>query len=157
MANSNFSAKIVNEFMHFVAKAIVVHNSSRAFWGSGTDEGHFINENTIVRLAEAAKVLRKELGGPDWYESNDPNTVYFVVLCHFRDCIIHYEGRNVTEAEFDKMADNKYDIRKNEYIVLCRNLHISPFGNGNEKLCLTAQPVIETLLKGMIEFTKSLT
>jgi len=141
---------LTDDFEYFgklIALAKRVHDTSRVPFGAGTCEGHFVNQNTVIRIAEAADEVREAVpeGAKDWYSSNDPDSICYVVLSVYRNCILHNRGK--MQSDFDK----KLKDRKSEYEKLCRDMDMQPHECG-DKIQLPAQPMIRDLLLGLERF-----
>ena len=107
---------------------------------------HFINENTIIRLAAALEVngVKTEWKNPKGmipnYNYKDAASIGTIFL--FRNSIMHNGG---------KLKFKKNVLNKKYYEEFCVN-HPEAKKNEGETLCLAIDSVILPLIKGCLDF-----
>jgi hypothetical protein len=123
-----------------------MHNKLRAVCPqSGTPEGHFVNENTVVRLAammDAQKLQPKGKALPAG-ASDAEKTVRVLFL--FRHLILHKRGR------MELSSCRRTQAEKDSYEWFCQKHSAARVCEG-EALRLPADTVISPLVKGCIQY-----
>jgi hypothetical protein len=154
----------VDDFEQQLLFVLRIHNSIRKLCGfeAGTDEGHFINENTVVRLAammEDRKPTLKPRGLPKGFNERpkDSQDAYISgvfekasdaersvrTLFLFRNLIVHAGGR------FDLGTTARLPLPF--YQWFCCKYKVPPVGEGC-KLVLAGFEVITPLVEGCVGY-----
>ena len=135
----------MNRLLDELEHVVKMHNLLRGTClKPSTDEGHFVNENTIVRLAammdwRECKPLTKM--GDDATRAEKTVRVLFL----FRNLIVHNGGR------FDLSGPRRTDAERDSYQWFAEECSAAKVREGSV-LRLPADEVIMPLIEGCVEY-----
>jgi hypothetical protein len=158
----------LDEFDKFLKLAIDAHNASREALKGRPNEGHFVNENTLIRIYDTldsilAKYFRKNIKQDNginyepWLETQAYNDGFdaFVTMKEYRDSIVHNQGHLKDDFSILKRDRSKQKYRHN-YIRFCASIDDPPLDRGDKlRLSVREPDILLKLIEGVHEFAKN--
>jgi hypothetical protein len=124
-----------------------IHDRIRTdLYPDSSEEGHLINENTVVRVAAAMEAYDFK---PGWDEAKSWEEICAQTAFFFRNAIVHK-----AKGHLDPRKIQHYSERKRVYETFCRRVPTARVEEG-ERLCLAGKEVLTPLINGCIEYVKT--
>lgn len=148
----------LDEFKEKLDLALRVHNAARCALPPESQEGHFVNENTLIRIDEELEAIRDRLG-VNWLKrpriSTVPGFDAYITMRVYRNSIVHNRGR--LSDQFHGCPDprrNRSQFHAN-YKRFCDSVGVPPLQPGGDLMLSAHQPDFLTkLIEGVREFAE---
>ena len=164
----------LQQFCKLLKRAIRAHNAARSHAKTGprTKLGHFINENTLVRVDEALEAVRmSRLDAGDnearqWDQMVDVEGFdAYVTMRVYRNSIIHHNG-TLNEEFYDRRCTHgglckaTHCGRRKQYLGnynrFCKKVKVRPRRPGQRlKLPATKPDFLQTLIQDVRAFAQN--
>lgn len=148
-------SQLLQEFEELVNLAKRAHDLACRNIPSKTDEGHFINENTLIRIDEALETIRRRLStsAPDWEKEKTtlPGFDAYITMRVYRNAIVHNRGK-MTEA----FQVGKRKVFNCYYEQFCQSVCVNPLQPGDKLMLSVRRPdFLKKLIEGVREFARN--
>jgi hypothetical protein len=155
-----------DDFKEKLDLALRVHDAARGALPPGSPEGHFVNENTLVRIDEELEAIRDRLGA-NWLEQQGiadvPGFDSYITMRVYRNSVVHHRGTPNEEFHGGKCTHGgmgcKTSGRRSKYRAnyehFCSAVGVLPLQPGEKLLLAVREPdFLMKLIEGVREFAE---
>lgn len=121
-----------------------------------SDEGHFVNENALVRIDDELESLRQTRGKPEWIdtETRTPGFDAYITMRVYRNSIVHKGG-----YLNDELFNGKWQRFHPNYERFCNSIgdpRVRPLRQGEQLMLSVTDPdFLSALVKGIVEYAEN--